>query len=162
MEDISKVQARREIGRRLNVMSSQQYFTLSMLVRRQIETFLSNQHGINSLLLYKAQVRWKEVDLSWIEKSIENIDVDYIDVHENAPFPVKTYNMIFVPLYGFSDNGYRLGHGGGWYDRFLALHPNVVKIGVGFECNRVSFRHNNQDVPMDYIITEKGVFQILL
>lgn len=43
-----------------------------------------------------------------------------------------------VPCIAFDDAGNRLGSGSGWYDRFLAEHPETVSIGVGFSVQRVA------------------------
>jgi 5-formyltetrahydrofolate cyclo-ligase len=63
-----------------------------------------------------------------------------------------------VPLVGFDDQFYRLGYGGGFYDRTLATTPKVVRsIGVGFENARLQTIYPQEfDVPMDVLITEDG------
>ena len=43
----------------------------------------------------------------------------------------------FVPLLGFTDAGYRLGQGGGHYDRWLADHPATVPIGLAWDIQRL-------------------------
>jgi 5-formyltetrahydrofolate cyclo-ligase len=42
------------------------------------------------------------------------------------------YDMIFCPGLAFNELGVRLGYGGGYYDRFLASHPNAEKIAFAY------------------------------
>ncbi|WP_348663441.1 5-formyltetrahydrofolate cyclo-ligase [Chlamydia vaughanii] len=39
---------------------------------------------------------------------------------------------VLVPALAFDNEGYRLGYGGGYYDRWLAMHPHLLTIGVGY------------------------------
>jgi 5-formyltetrahydrofolate cyclo-ligase len=70
-------------------------------------------------------------------------------------------DAIIVPLLGFDDALYRLGYGGGYYDRTLAaLSPRPLTIGVGFELSRLDTIHPQpHDIRLDMIITEDGVFE---
>ncbi len=67
-------------------------------------------------------------------------------------------SIVLLPLVAFDDAGYRLGYGGGYFDRTLAVQvPRPLTIGVGFELARVpSIRPQAHDVPLDVIITEAG------
>ena len=51
--------------------------------------------------------------------------------------PELVPEVLFVPLVGFTDQGDRLGQGGGHYDRWLQRHPDTVAIGLGWDCQRV-------------------------
>ena len=66
---------------------------------------------------------------------------------------------LLVPLVGFDATGYRLGYGGGFYDRTLAAFPHRPQTwGVGFEMARLETIHpQDHDVPMDFIVTEAGI-----
>lgn len=72
-----------------------------------------------------------------------------------------TPGLILLPLNGFDDAGYRLGYGGGYFDRTLAaLTPRPLAVGVGFEISRVaSIRPEAHDQRLDWIITENGAFR---
>lgn len=65
-------------------------------------------------------------------------------------------HVLFVPLVGFDPGRYRLGNGGGYYDRTLAVRsPRPRTVGVGFECLRVPTIHPQaHDLPMDWVVTE--------
>lgn len=64
--------------------------------------------------------------------------------------------VCIVPLLGFDEKGYRLGYGGGYYDRTLAsLAPRPFTVGVGFESSKLeTICPQPHDVPLDVIITE--------
>ena len=65
--------------------------------------------------------------------------------------------LVLIPLNAFDDRGYRLGYGGGYFDRTLAV-MRTVAVGVGFEIGRVPDTLPQQfDRPMDWLVTEAGV-----
>lgn len=68
---------------------------------------------------------------------------------------------ILLPLNAFDGQGFRLGYGGGYFDRTLAaLAPRPLAVGVGFEINRVgSIRPQPHDQRLDWIVTEAGAFR---
>ncbi len=50
----------------------------------------------------------------------------------------KEIGLWIVPGLAFTEDGYRLGYGGGWYDRFLAKADfDSISLGVGFACQLV-------------------------
>ena len=69
-------------------------------------------------------------------------------------------DLILLPLVAFDARGYRLGYGGGYFDRTLAamvLRPYT--IGIGFELARSeSIRPEKHDIALDVIVTDAGVF----
>jgi 5,10-methenyltetrahydrofolate synthetase len=67
-----------------------------------------------------------------------------------------TPTVLLLPLVAFDDRGYRLGYGGGYFDRTLAaLNPRPLAIGVGFELGRVdSIGPEHHDIRLDSIVTE--------
>jgi 5-formyltetrahydrofolate cyclo-ligase len=81
----------------------------------------------------------------------------------NIPIPatreVVRPTALLVPLVGFDAEGYRLGYGGGYYDRTLAaMSPKPLAIGIGYELGRLLTIHPQpHDIPMDAIVTEAGV-----
>jgi 5-formyltetrahydrofolate cyclo-ligase len=77
--------------------------------------------------------------------------------------PVVRPKALFIPPVGFDAQGYRLGYGGGYFDRTLAaLTPHPLKIGVAFDLSRIpTIRPQPHDVPMDFIVTESGIYQVV-
>lgn len=81
----------------------------------------------------------------------------------NIPIPAEPIlvepERFVVPLVGFDSNNFRLGYGGGYYDRTLAAVSKPVEtIGLGLEMGRFESIHPHElDIPMTYIVTEKGI-----
>lgn len=66
--------------------------------------------------------------------------------------------VILVPCVGFNGKKDRLGHGGGYYDRYLK-DCKALKIGIAFEVQKTEadLKEEN-DITLDMIITEKDVY----
>ncbi|HEU4651771.1 MAG TPA: 5-formyltetrahydrofolate cyclo-ligase [Croceibacterium sp.] len=52
--------------------------------------------------------------------------------------PVVVPEVLFMPLVGFTARGDRLGQGGGYYDRYLAAHPQTIAIGMAWDVQEVA------------------------
>jgi 5-formyltetrahydrofolate cyclo-ligase len=80
----------------------------------------------------------------------------------DIPIPEKREIVIpatvLAPLVGFDRSSYRLGYGGGYFDRTLAaLRRRPFAIGVGFEFQQLKTIYPQPfDIPMDLIVTEAG------
>lgn len=74
-------------------------------------------------------------------------------------------DVILVPMNGFDSHGFRLGYGGGYFDRTLAVlrggnSVRPVAIGVAYEMARMATIHPQPyDIAMDYVVTERGVYR---
>jgi 5-formyltetrahydrofolate cyclo-ligase len=74
--------------------------------------------------------------------------------------PVLEPDVVLVPLLAFDATGYRLGYGGGFYDRTLArlraIKP-VVAVGVAYDELKVdAVPHQGYDQPLDWVLTPSG------
>lgn len=78
---------------------------------------------------------------------------------EASPQTVAVPDVLLLPVNAFDGQGFRLGYGGGYYDRTLAALPRRPwVVGVGFDLARVdSIRPHSQDHPLDAVVTESGV-----
>jgi 5-formyltetrahydrofolate cyclo-ligase len=67
--------------------------------------------------------------------------------------------LLFVPCVGYGPGGYRLGYGGGFYDKTLAaLRPKPFTVGLGFTQGYVDdFEPASHDVALDAILNDNGV-----
>ena len=66
-------------------------------------------------------------------------------------------DVVLVPCVGFTDEGFRLGYGGGYFDRYLAAHPEVTAVGLGWALGRLTHAELNplpHDQPLVGVITE--------
>ena len=63
---------------------------------------------------------------------------------------------LLVPCLGFSPARLRLGYGGGYYDRTLALAPRPATAGIAYACQRAAFAADPHDIALDVILTEAG------
>ena len=71
-------------------------------------------------------------------------------------------DIMLVPLLAFDSLNYRLGYGGGFYDRYLnkylRLNKNIMTIGIAFSFQKYhKIPASNNDVQLDYVLTEKGI-----
>ncbi len=80
------------------------------------------------------------------------------------PYPVGSRELepkaVLLPMNGWDAQGYRLGYGGGFFDRTLAsLKQKPLVIGVSYELARIPTIYPQPwDVPMDYVVTERAVY----
>lgn len=64
-------------------------------------------------------------------------------------------DVVLVPCLGFTREGYRLGYGGGFFDRWLARHPGVTAIGLAWSGCECRFAAEPHDQALALIITEQ-------
>ncbi|MDW5444221.1 5-formyltetrahydrofolate cyclo-ligase [Polaromonas sp. SM01] len=67
--------------------------------------------------------------------------------------------LLFVPCVGYGPGGYRLGYGGGFYDRTLAtLQPQPFTVGLGYSHGWLpELAPEPHDVPLDTLLNDEGV-----
>ena len=70
-------------------------------------------------------------------------------------------DVLIIPLLAFDRKGYRLGYGGGFYDRTLAVlraKKKIIAIGAGYSAQEVeNVPHESYDQKLDFVMTEKGI-----
>jgi 5-formyltetrahydrofolate cyclo-ligase len=79
-------------------------------------------------------------------------------IHEPLDiWPHATPNVLLVPLLAFDASGHRLGYGGGFYDRTIAL-LKVPAVGIAFAGQEMErLPHETHDVRLSAILTERGL-----
>ena len=125
--------------------------------------------------------RWKEDGELLDEPQLRRIGLPVIDPHPKSmrfhvwypwcpiekdaygiPKPKDTEviepTLLFVPCVGYGAGGYRLGYGGGFYDRTLAqLQPKPFTVGLGFAQGYIDcFEPEPHDQPLDAILNNYG------
>ena len=74
------------------------------------------------------------------------------------PFPPEKIDLVIVPGLAFDEKGYRIGYGGGYYDRFLTRCPQALSVGLAYEMQILKcISPAAWDVPVHKIITEDRV-----
>ncbi|MGF1621820.1 MAG: 5-formyltetrahydrofolate cyclo-ligase [Rhodomicrobiaceae bacterium] len=82
----------------------------------------------------------------------------------NIPIPAAgtevVPDVVIAPVVGFDPNHYRLGYGGGYYDRTLAAMTHRPRfLGVGYAQAAIpTIYPQPHDIPMDMVVTENGIF----
>ncbi len=129
-----------------------------------------------------ALYRWKEAETSAIDGKHRRLGLPVVDkIHKTLTFhawypgcdmepdaygipkpkdtEVIVPTLLFVPCVGYGIGGYRLGYGGGFYDRTLAtLSPKPFTVGLGYTSGFVDdFEPESHDQPLDAILNDNGV-----
>ena len=84
------------------------------------------------------------------------LGIPYPDEGEDA-----VPDVLILPMAGFDNAGFRLGYGGGYFDRTLASRKRrPLLIGVADEFARLpSIYPQLHDIPVDYVVTEAGIYR---
>jgi 5,10-methenyltetrahydrofolate synthetase len=83
----------------------------------------------------------------------------------DIPYPAKSPevipNAVLLPMNGWDLAGYRLGYGGGFFDRTLAsISKRPAVIGLTYEMAKMETIHPQEwDIPVDWVVTERGVYR---
>lgn len=83
----------------------------------------------------------------------------------DIPYPADSQELtpdaVLLPMNGWDRQGYRLGYGGGFFDRTLAAAAKKpLVIGVSYELARLDTIHpQSWDIPVDYVVTERGLYR---
>ena len=83
----------------------------------------------------------------------------------DIPYPVGSREIVpdavLLPMNGWDEAGYRLGYGGGFFDRTLEnFKKKPAVIGISYEIAKMKTIHPQAwDIPMDWVVTERGVYR---
>lgn len=107
-----------------------------------------------------------EIKVSEI-RSFEELELGYYNIltHKEAHLRFtdpSLIDFILMPGVVFDQEGYRVGYGGGYYDRFLAnIDKKVLKLAVAFDLQIVDrVPRDSYDIPVDIIVSEKRVLEV--
>lgn len=79
---------------------------------------------------------------------------------DGPPVEAHTIDVVLVPALGAGRDGHRIGHGWGYYDRFLSSIPGATRIVLAFDrCLRATVPYDEHDVPAHIVVTESGVLR---
>lgn len=96
--------------------------------------------------------------LEWCRRSDKVVLVPDARPSASLPAEPSSIDAVVVPGLAFTASGWRLGQGGGWYDRLLSqVRDDCTSIGVAFEIQLVDeLPTEGHDVRVDMVITEAG------
>jgi 5-formyltetrahydrofolate cyclo-ligase len=112
------------------------------------------------------RVSGSDIDF-YVIRTIDDLEPGRFGINEPKAHckPLEAYHncICITPGLVFTESGYRLGYGGGYYDRFFKKHPEVIKIGLIFEeflYADNAFTPDSFDIPADIIITERRILDV--
>jgi 5-formyltetrahydrofolate cyclo-ligase len=142
---------------------------------RVIMLYLSTPTEVDtSPLALKAWQAGKTVvvpKVSWNQRRMLPVEINSLNDHmttsgpgvrepiEGKPVPVDFIDFVVVPGLGFSEKGYRIGRGMGFYDRFLA-QPEFIgsSCGLAFDEQIVpELPVLDHDIPLSMLVTDRGI-----
>ncbi|MDO5302227.1 MAG: 5-formyltetrahydrofolate cyclo-ligase [Tissierellia bacterium] len=140
---------------------------------RSIFLFYSMASEVMTASWLQELLEEKRVYLPYIEKgekqmkmtellSLEDLEVGHwgLTQMKKSLLPERwreEVDLTLVPGLAFDNEGYRVGYGGGYYDRFLSGHQTEA-LGLGFALQRVeALPHQDYDVPVPAFLSEKGL-----
>lgn len=106
---------------------------------------------------------------------VEGKEMVAVPLDEDSDFALSDYGVreplgeayegeieaAIVPLLAVDPRGVRLGYGGGYYDKFFAKHPEIFKVGYGYEFQIVDeLPEEETDVRLNAIVTDVRVIKI--
>ena len=97
---------------------------------------------------------------NWLSDT--HLKVNNMGIPEPVPKKIVYPDLILVPLVGFDKNKFRLGYGGGYYDRYIEKVNKFKKfktIGLSFSFQEIKkLPINKFDKKLDFIITENKIY----
>lgn len=93
-------------------------------------------------------------------EDLEKGSFGLLEPPQGAPILHKTRDALaIVPAFCNDMYGYRVGYGGGYYDRYLSSFQGV-KVGINYsECVQKYLINGRYDVPIDLLVTDKAIFR---
>ena len=155
-----------------------QYFNLRRIKKLHIFLPIVKQNEINTWLIID-EIKQNDPQITLITSkshfktnSMESYVLDnhtiIVENKQGIPEPVNaikcpdnTIDMILMPLLCFDKQGFRVGYGKGFYDRFLhECRKDIIKIGLSFfePINKINDVDEN-DVKMDFCIMNDGIWE---
>lgn len=138
---------------------------LPVLTRNEVNTFLI----IEQLLERNAQIGiqvpkvWEGnmLSISYTKEMVlEPNGFGVLEPQDLSP-ALQVPDLVITPLLAFDPQGYRVGYGGGYYDKYFATLPaNVIKVGLSFFPSIDLIDDLDEfDMPLDLCITPKKVYE---
>ena len=111
--------------------------------------------------LYLPYLDGEEMEAAEVRRGDILVPTDYgpREPERLSPVDPAAIDLVIAPGLAFDRRGYRLGYGGGHYDRYLArMRPDAVKVGIGFASQVVDHVPDEAfDERLDIVVTDRDV-----
>jgi 5-formyltetrahydrofolate cyclo-ligase len=137
-------------------MSKSEVSTKSRIICRKLLTEI-DWSRYKDISVFEPIDKLNEVDIRPLLSRLENQTVNFriVGRNRNPRIPVHKFDLIILPCLAFDDDNYRLGWGGGFYDKFLAAQPQALKIGVCFQNGHTEkLPREPHDIALDKVMAE--------
>ena len=143
-----------------------EYIGTYISFRDELDTKKLNQYLLErelNLALPAIDFQTKEINFFMYHKNTELIENKFSILEPKNKDKVIFPKIILIPLLGYSKSGFRLGYGGGYYDKYLSKNDigDVKKIGIAFSFQEVEeIPVEDHDERLDWILTEKHLYKV--
>ena len=143
-----------------------EYIGTYISFRDELDTKKLNQYLLErelNLALPAIDFQTKEINFFMYQKNTELIENKFSILEPKNKDKVIFPKIILIPLLGYSKSGFRLGYGGGYYDKYLSKNGigDVKKIGIAFSFQEVEeIPVEDHDERLDWILTEKHLYKV--
>lgn len=138
-------------------MSRSEVSSKSRIIGRRLLNEI-DWNSYSKICLFNPIASLNEVDVNGVTSRLkaQRRDIEILSSDKAAKIPKTKFNLIIVPCLAYDADNYRLGWGGGFYDKFLAEQPKALKVGVCFQNGFVEggLPHEPHDIPLDKILSE--------
>ena len=143
-----------------------EYIGTYISFRDELDTKKLNQYLLErelNLALPAIDFQTKEINFFMYHKNTELRENKFSILEPKNKDKVIFPKIILIPLLGYSKSGFRLGYGGGYYDKYLSKNGigDVKKIGIAFSFQEVEeIPVEDHDERLDWILTEKHLYKV--
>ena len=143
-----------------------EYIGTYISFRDELDTKKLNQYLLErelNLALPAIDFQTKEINFFMYHKNTELKENKFSILEPKNKDKVIFPKIILIPLLGYSKSGFRLGYGGGYYDKYLSKNGigDVKKIGIAFSFQEVKeIPVEDHDERLDWILTEKHLYKV--
>ena len=145
-----------DLGNRLGL-----YFALKHEVNTKmlINAFLDVGKKIFLPVIEKEEIFFARYDPKITSITENRYGIGEPCIKDTKMLPPASLDTVFFPIVGFNESFYRIGMGGGFYDRsFKDLEKNSpLRIGLAFSFQKVTFKPERHDIRLSAICTEDGI-----
>tara|TARA_B100001093_G_scaffold425531_1_gene419077 strand:+ start:810 stop:1364 length:555 start_codon:yes stop_codon:yes gene_type:complete len=140
-----------------------------------ISSYYPTSYEVNSLALFDSKI-FSRINL-FLPVILKKNNMNFYEWKKNNLLQINKFgilepvllskpiipDIILVPLLAYDKKNNRLGYGGGFYDKYLnkylKINKKILTIGLAFSFQKYhKIPKTNEDVQLDFILTEKGIF----